>query len=89
VPIVTKSTIVGVLDSLQFQARKAGLMTEDQHLLYAEGVATGGVPPRVWLDREGTHCPFLPTFEIVSKKEQYRVIQGAIYALMAVNSNRP
>lgn len=83
---ITKSTIVGTLLNLTHQARKAGLMTEDQRLLYAEGVATGGVPPRVWLDREGTHCPFLPTFEIITKKEQYRVIQGAIFALMAVNS---
>lgn len=82
----TKATILSMLESLQFQAVKAGLMTEDQKLLYAEGVAAGNVPPRVWLDREGTHCPFLPVMEVLNKKEQYRTIQGAIFALMAVNS---
>jgi hypothetical protein len=81
----TKATIVSMLDTLRQHAVRAGLMEPSQRLLYAEGVAAGNVPPRVWLDREGTHCPFLPTFEVVNKKEQYRTIQGAIYALMAVN----
>ena len=82
----TKATITSMLDTLRVQAVRAGLMTESQNLLYAEGVAAGNVPPRVWLDKEGQHCPLLPTFEVINKKEQYRTIQGAIYALMAVNS---
>lgn len=85
---ITKDHITGTLLNLTHQARKAGLMTDDQRLLYSEGVASGGVPPRVWLDREGTHCPFLPTFEMLTKAEQYRTIQGALNALMAVNSRR-
>lgn len=82
----TKTTIVSMLDTLRGLAIKAGLMTQDQILIYAEGVAAGNVPPRVWLDREGTHCPFLPTFEVINKREQYRTIQGAIYALTALNN---
>jgi hypothetical protein len=86
--LFTKDTILTMLDSLRFQAVKAGLITEDQKLLYAEGVAAGNVPPRVWLDHEGQSCPFLPTMEVLNKKEQYRIIQGAIFALMAINNNR-
>lgn len=82
---VTKADVAGALGPLRRQAIKAGLMTEAQTLIYNEGVAAGGVPPRVWLDREGTQCPFLPTFEVISRKEQYRTIQGAVYALMAIN----
>jgi len=84
---VTKATIVSMLESLHFQAVKAGLITKDQVLLYDEGVASGGVPPAVWLEWRGTACPFLPSMEIMPKKEQYRIIQGAIFALMALNIN--
>lgn len=84
--LYTKDTILSMLDSLRFQAVRARLMTDDQVLLYAEGVAAGNVPPRVWLDREGQACPFLPTMEVLNKKEQYRIIQGAIFALMAINN---
>jgi hypothetical protein len=85
---ITSATIVSTLDTLRTLAIKAGLMTEDQKLIYESGVAAGGVPPAVWLDQRGTDVPFLPKFEVINRWEQYRTIQGAIYALMAVN-NRP
>jgi len=85
---ITSATIVSMLETLRLRAIRVGLMTEDQKLIYDSGVAAGGVAPAVWLDERGTDVPFLPKFEIINRREQYAIIQGAIYALMAV-SNRP
>jgi len=63
-------------------------MTEDQKLIYDSGVAAGGVPPAVWLDERGTRPAFLPTFEIINRREQYGIIQGAIYALGAIHQRK-
>lgn len=83
---ITSATIVAMLETLRISAIRAGLMTEDQRLIYDSGVAAGGVPPSVWLDERGADVPFLPKFQIINRREQYAIIQGAIYALMAINN---
>lgn len=85
---ITKSTMLGIIASLRTAAVKAELMTEDQYLIYSEGVAAGGVPAAVWLDQRGTAVPFLPAFGVIPKREQYAIVQGALYALMAINNHK-
>jgi hypothetical protein len=57
---ITSATIVAMLETLRIQAIKAGLMTEEDKLIYDSGVAAGGVAPAVWLNERGTDCPFPP-----------------------------
>lgn len=79
---ISKQDIELAVTHLRDAAIGAGLMQENEALIYEAGVASGGVTANLWVGRRGSHAHFVPYFTLDNtKREQVLIMRTAARAL--------
>lgn len=80
----TKNHLEIALINLRREALEAGLMAEDDKLIYDKGNRVNGISGELWLGREGTRASFVPRFTLRNtQREHILMMESATTALRA------
>lgn len=86
---MSKEHVFSALEHLASEAVAAGLMDENETLIWDRGVKAGGVPPALYVGGRGNVCTFMPRFTLkTTEREAILAMEAVTYALRTLCLNK-